>query len=211
MKIPFSTEAFFGVFETYNSSVFPLQFLIMAFGIITVILLHSGSRYKNTAISYFLAFVWLWTGILYHLLHFTAINMAAYSFGILFILQGLFFILELSRKRLNFFFPGGFAGYTGYFFVWFGLLIYPLISYFAKGSWAGTIALGLPCPTTIFTFGLLMLTSRAMPRYLLIIPSIWTIIGTGAAVNFGVYQDYMMLLSAVVANIYLLKRKRITK
>ncbi|MCF8230487.1 MAG: DUF6064 family protein [Bacteroidales bacterium] len=55
------------------------------------------------------------------------------------------------------------------------------------------ISLGLPCPRTILTFGFLMLALQGFKKYLLIIPSIWTIIGLGAAINFGVLQDFMML------------------
>ena len=53
-----------------------------------------------------------------------------------------------------------------------------------------------------------MITNNKLSKYLLIIPTIWAIIGTGAATNFGVYQDYIMLLSAIIANIYLIKRKK---
>lgn len=211
MKTPFTTEEFFGVFEAYNTAVFPLQFFILAMGLVAIILLHSGSRFKNSWIGGFLAFVWFWIGIIYHLFHFTTINKAAYGFGAIFILQGIFFAVEMSRKRLVFSFPNTTAGYAGYFFIWFGLFIYPLISYFPEGEWVKTISLGLPCPTTILTFGFLMLANPKMPKYLLIVPSIWAVIGTGAAANFGVYQDYVMLLSAVVANIYLLRPKRTTR
>lgn len=105
-------------------------------------------------------------------------------------------------------FTGGTRSYLGYFFVLFGLIIYPVISYLLEGSFAKTITLGLPCPTTILTFGFLMLTSARFPKYLLIIPTLWAVIGTGAAVNLGIYQDYLMLASAIVADIYLLKRKK---
>ena len=211
MNPPFSIEEFFSVFEAYNSAIFPLQFFIIAIGLIATFLLQSESRFKNPLIAGFLAFLWFWIGIVYHLFHFTVINKAAYGFGALFILQGVFFVIEMSRQRLHFYFPKGIWGYLGYFFIWFGLILYPLISYFAEVSWLKTISLGLPCPTTILTFGFLMLTNPKIPKYLLIVPSIWAVIGTGAATNFGIYQDYVMLLSAIVANIYLLRRKRPAK
>jgi hypothetical protein len=47
-----------------------------------------------------------------------------------------------------------------------------------------------------------------IPKYLLIIPTIWAIIGTGAAINFGVYQDYVMLISLIIADTYLIKRRK---
>ena len=83
--------------------------------------------------------------------------------------------------------------------------------YLLEDSFVATISLGLPCPTTILTFGFLMITNNKLSKYLLIIPTIWAIIGTGAAINFGVYQDYIMLLSAIIADIYLIKRKKENK
>ena len=57
------------------------------------------------------------------------------------------------------------------------------------------------------TFGFLMLTDQKLSRYLLIIPSIWALIGLNATFNLGVYQDIMLLISALTANIFLLKRR----
>ena len=208
METPFTIEQFFGVFERYNSSIFPIQWIIIVLGIVAVFLIHSRKNIKHNLIAGFLGFLWLWTGIVYHLSFFTSINKAAYVFGGIFIIQGVFFIVELFRKKLEFSFTGRVREYLGYFFILFGLIIYPIISYLLEVSFVKTISLGLPCPTTILTFGFLMITTNKLSKYLLIIPTIWAVIGTGAAVNFGVYQDYVMLIAAVVADIYLIKRKK---
>lgn len=208
MKTPFTIEQFFGVFEKYNATVFPIQFILLLLGITAVVLIHSKQRLKNSLITGFLAFLWFWIGIVYHLIFFTAINKAAYLFSGLFVIQGFFFIIALYRKQLVYQFEGKTREYLGYFFILFGLIIYPVISYFLEGNYTTTISLGLPCPTTIMTFGFLMLTTRRFPKYLLIIPSLWALIGTGAATNFGVYHDFVMLLSAVIADIYLIGRKK---
>ena len=153
--------------------------------------------------------MWLWTGLVYHLIFFTSINKAAFAFGGIFILQALFFFYETFKsRRLVFKFKKEIRYIIGYSFIVFGLFIYPIIGYLFEKSFSNLIVLGLPCPSTILTFGFLMLTDRKFPKYLLIIPSVWTIIGTGAATNFGVYQDYMMIIAAITANIYLIKRKK---
>lgn len=208
MKTPFTFDQFFQVFQNYNTEIFPFQLIILAMGVVAVILIHNKKSIGNKLIAGFLGFLWIWIGLVYHLYFFTGINQAAYGFGTLFILQGIFFLIELFRNRLQFSFASKTSNYIAYFFILFGLIIYPLISYLSSGLFSETIALGLPCPTTIFTFGILMLTNKKMSKYLLIIPSIWAIIGTGAATNFGIYQDYVMLLSAIVANIYLIRRKK---
>lgn len=209
MKTPFTTEQFFEVFEKYNSSIFPLQWIILCIGIVFLFLLHSNSIFKGKIIGSFIGLLWIWMGYAYHISFFTEINKAAWSFGSVFILQGILLLIHsVITSRIDFNFTPNVNGYLAYFFIIFGLIIYPLISYFSEGSLERTISLGLPCPTTILTFGFFMLTVNKFPKYLLIIPSLWAVIGLSAAYNFGVYQDVMILLAAIVANIFILQRKK---
>ena len=209
MEIPFTTEQFFEVIGKYNMTFFPVQLIFILFGIVAMGLIHSGKKWKNQFLGSYLGILWLWTGIAYHLFFFTAINKAAYVFGGLFVLQGLFFLMEsFSSKRLEFEFRATAMHYVGYSFLIVAILIYPVLIYFLEGSVKTTITLGLPCPNTILTFGLLMFTTHRLRRYLLIIPFLWTLVGTSAAFNFGVYPDYFMGLSAVVAILYLMTRKK---
>ena len=56
-----------------------------------------------------------------------------------------------------------------------------------------------PCPTAIFTFGLLMLSARPLPIWLLCIPLAWAGIGSTAAVLLGVREDLGLLVSGILA------------
>lgn len=208
MKTPFTTEQFFNVFEKYNSTLFPSQLIILLLGIAGLFLLHSNNANKNKLIGGFLGVLWLWMGIAYHFVFFTEINKAAFVFGGIFILQGLLILFNTwVKKNLVFTFKMQTKDYLGYFFIVFGLIIYPVIGYILLGSFAKTISLGLPCPTTVLTLGFFMLATSKFPKYLLIIPSLWAIIGLSAAFNFGVYQDLMLLIAALTANIVLLNRR----
>lgn len=209
MKIPFTTEQFFEIIEKYNHAVFPAQLILILSGILSLILIHQKKDSKNKIIGGFLGILWIWTGIAYHFAFFTEINKAAYVFGGFFVLQGLLFLLEtFPRKKLEFEFNGKFIDYLAYVFIIFGIIIYPIILYYLENSLGRTITLGLPCPSTILTFGFLMLTRSKLSKYLLIIPALWTIVGTGAAINFNVYPDYLMPVSALIAIIYLFVRKK---
>lgn len=208
MKTPFSTEQFFLVFEQYNLSVFPGQLIIGLLGLIGWGLLHSNAPIKNRYIGTFIGALWIWTGLIYHIIFFSKINPAAYLFGDLFILQGLLLLFNVFKNRFDFSFEPHARDFTGYFFVLFGLIVYPLIGLMAEGSFVRTISLGLPCPTVIFTFGFLILTKDHFPKYLLVIPSLWALVGVSAAVNFGVYQDLMILISAISAIVLVGFRKR---
>jgi hypothetical protein len=209
MKIPFTTEQFFEIIEKYNLAVFPTQLIVILLGILSVILLHLKKESKNQLIGGFLGILWIWIGFAYHFAFFTEINKAAFVFGGLFVLEGIFILFEtFFRKKLEFEFKGKLMDYVAYFFLIFGIVIYPILLFFLENSLETTITLGLPCPSTILTFGFLMLTSSKLSKYLLIIPALWTIIGTGAAINFGVYPDYLMPISALTAIIYLIARKK---
>lgn len=209
MKTPFTTEQFFNVFEKYNSAIFPFQLIILLLGFIGLLLIHSKNSIKNKIIGSFLGMLWIWIGFAYHIAFFSEINKVALVFGVIFILQGLLILYNtLVTGRLIFNFIPTTKDYIGYFFLVFGLIIYPIIGYFAEDSFNRIISLGLPCPTTILTFGFFMLTNNKFPKFLLIIPSLWAVVGLSAAINFGVYQDFMILISAVIADIVLIKRKK---
>lgn len=200
MNMPFTTEQFFNVFEQYNLAVFPVQLLIILLGIIGLYLIINRHGIKNKFIGSYLGILWIWVGIVYHILFFAEINPAAYLFGGGFIFQGILILLNTYKKdKLHFKFSSGSQYYTGYFLVIFGILIYPIIGYLLGHSSARIISLGLPCPTTIVTFGFFLLHANKFPKYLLIIPSIWALVGISAAIEFGVYQDFMILIAAIFA------------
>ena len=207
MKLPFTPEQFFNLIEKYNLTIAPFQIIILLLGIICLILLHTKSSAKDKLIGTYLGLLWIWIGIAYHLIFFTIINKAAYIFGGLFILQGLLILFtSLFKNRLIFTFTFKTKDYFGYFFILYGLIIYPIISYLVEGSCERTIVMGLPCPSTIFTFGFFLLTSNKFPKYLLIIPTLWAIVGLSAAINIGVTQDLMIIIAAITADIILLRR-----
>ena len=209
MKLPFTTEQFFNVIEKYNLTMFPYQLIILLLGIICLFLLHSKLSAKDKLIGIYIGILWIWIGVAYHLVYFTVINKAAFLFGGIFILEGLFILYStFGKNRLIFSFTLLAKDYLGYFFILYGLIIYPIISYFVEGSFERTIMMGLPCPSTIFTFGFFILTSNKFPKYLLIIPSLWAVMGLSAAINIGVFQDVMIFIAAITADIILIRRKK---
>ncbi|WP_284265772.1 DUF6064 family protein [Bradyrhizobium iriomotense] len=67
-----------------------------------------------------------------------------------------------------------------------------------------------PCPATIFTFGLLLTTMRPVPRWLLVIPVVWSLIGGSAAILLHVPQDWLLLGSGCIAAPLIVARDRHT-
>jgi Family of unknown function (DUF6064) len=198
-SIPFTIKQFFQVFEKYNQAIYPIQFLLILIAAVAIILAASCKPSRNNIISGLLGFLWFWTGIVYYLIFFTTISPPAYLFGTLFILQGLLFLYEgVARNRLSFRASRRFDGILSAVFMAYALVIYPLIGYGLGRIFPASPTFGTPCPTTIFTFGLLLWADRKISLSLLIIPVLWSIVGTSAAWNFGIKEDFGLLVAATI-------------
>ena len=115
-------------------------------------------------------------------------------------MQGiLFFLAGTMAQKISFKLHLNSYSIVGGIFILYALLIYPILGYFLGHGYPYAPTFGVPCPTTIFTFGLLLWTERKFPKYLLIIPVLWSFIGFSAAFQWGVWEDLMLLVSALVA------------
>ncbi len=206
----FTREQFLDVFIRYNTTVFPVQILLFILGIAAIYYPLKKTSGSDKYTSVMLSFLWLWMGIVYHLIFFSPINKAAYVFGALFIIQGGVFIYSgVLQKKLRFGFKMNGFSVTGLIFILYGFIIYPVLGYFLGHVYPKSPTFGLPCPTTIFTFGLLLLSDKRIPKYILIIPVIWTVIGFFAALNFGIYEDIGLPVTGLTAlTLIIIKDKR---
>src|SRR5688500_17535582 len=94
--MPFTANEFLDVFAAYNSDLWPLA---LALWVVTAAVFGpfvAGKRVWMPLPVLVLAGHWLWAGILYHVLFFTAINPAAWLFAALFVLQAALFIRAAS-------------------------------------------------------------------------------------------------------------------
>jgi len=198
-----------GIFEKYNIAVWPMQIILVLIALSALFLSFRKFSYSDKFISAILGFFWLWIGIVYHLTYFTSINTAAYLFGALYIIQGLIFIFVGGIKsKLSFKLQPNSYGIIGSLFILYALIIYPILGYFLGHVYPKSPTFGLPCPTTIFTFGLLLWTDKIVLKYVLVIPLIWSMIGFGAALSLGVKEDYGLLIAGVSGFILIFIRDR---
>ena len=197
--MPFDSAQFLEVFARYNAAVFPAQVLLLIAALIAVCLAAMGDRASSKVTAFILSLLWLWMGVVYHWLFFSEINSAAVVFGGFFVLQSFIFIYagvignEISFRR-----PSGVTGMIGTTFLIYALIVYPLIGMAVGHSYPYSPTFGLPCPTTIFTFGLLLRSTRKVPLYVLAIPLVWSLLGVSAAYSFGIWEDLGLLVAAGV-------------
>lgn len=194
MQLPFTREEFFDLFAAYNSELWPAIVAIWVASVLAVVWLGCSWRPRDRWISGLLVVHWGWSAMAYHFAFFTRINPAAWLFVTIFLLQAaLFFWFGVIRGQLSFRSSGTPWAALGWLLVAYALL-YPAINTVEHGSVMKIPTFGVPCPTTIFTAGLLLL---ATPRKkaLAIVPIVWSAIGGSAALLLGVSADYVLLLA----------------
>lgn len=199
MDYPFTAEQFVATFARYNLAVWPAQvFFYVGAGLAAYLLIRRPRR-ADTLVALILASFWLWMGTAYHWAFFAAINPAAKLFGALFVVEAGLLAYHGLKGHLEFS-AGGRDPKTmvGIGLMVFGPLIYPLVGFWSGHLFPYSPTFGLPCPTTIFTLGALLLAKR-LPRHVAVIPFLWSLIGFMAAVSFGIYEDFFLLIAGLLA------------
>lgn len=208
-QVPFSADEFFGVFVAYNQAVWPAPVVLMLAAVAAAILAFRRNRPGHRWVIAFLAVLWAWTGVVYHLGHFRAINPAAVVFGALFVGQAALFLVWAVKGGHSAVDPATSARAAATVGVLvYALVIYPLLVTASGHGHMATPTFGTPCPVVIYTFGLLLLVP-SVPVWLFVIPVLWSIIGSTAVFAFGVHPDAGLFVSALVSAIFsMLDRKR---
>ena len=198
MNFPFTREQFLDVFKDYNLNVWPMQVILLILALVMIFVSIKRNKYSDRIITFGLSFLWLWIGIGYHLMFFSRINKAAYFFAVLFIIQAiLFFYYGSIKNDLEFNYMNNLKGVIVILFFLYALIVYPLLGFQLRHYYPRTPTFGLPCPTTIFTFGILLTLEKPI-KVLFTIPMLWAIIGFTAALKLGIYEDIGLLISAVL-------------
>ncbi len=207
MDLPFSTAQFFAVFSRYNEALWPAPLLAYALGVAALLAAWRPGG-ANRIAWLILGLFWLANGILYHWGFFSAINPAAHLFGALFVLQALLLLWQgIRRDSPPLALAATPAALAGALMILYALALYPLAGWAAGHHYPAVPLFGLaPCPTTIFTLGLLLWTQRPPPWYLALIPLAWALVGGSAAVLLQVPQDYGLPAAALLALLLLRRR-----
>ena len=195
----FTVEQFLNVFERYNEALWPLQIVAYAVGIALVVLALTRWRRASAVIFSVLAIMWAGMAVGYMWLYFADINPAARLFGAIFLVQAVLLAVMAVKER-GAPYGGRRDGRTwiGLGLIVYAMLVYPLLGLALGHGYPRAPMFGLvPCPTTIFTFGMLLLAARPK-RLLAWLPLAWSAIGFFAAIRFGIREDIGLLLAGIV-------------
>ena len=193
--LPFTHAQFIEVFARYNENVWPAQVAAYLLAIAMLAAIAVRWRHSGRFVAGGLALMWLWTGVAYHGIHFSAINKAAFLFAALFVVQAILLLQTALAEPLRFGRTGKAGSVPGWALVGYAAVLYPLLGLWLGQPLAELPLFGItPCPVTIFTFGVLLLADAPVSRRLLVVPVLWSLIGGSAAVLLRVPQDWVLLL-----------------
>ncbi len=198
MSAPFSAREFLDVFSRYNTGVWPAQIGLLALALALLAIIVRGGSSSARLVYGGLAVLWAWCGSVYHLGFFARLTPMAYGFGVLFLAQAALFgrlAVRADGEVMALGLDG--RGLLGTALVAYALFLYPLIGSSLGQLYPATPSFGLPCPLTIFTFGVLTLAVGRVPVHVLVIPCAWAVLGISAALNFGVLEDFGLPVAAL--------------
>ncbi len=199
--LPFTVEQFYGVFAQYNESVWPMQIVLYVLAFAILLLLLRARPGQSRVISILLAFLWVWMAIAYNFVFFTRINPSAWIIGAVLLAGGLWLgWIGGIKGRIQFGLRSDVRGFIGGLLIFYALVAYPLIGLAVGHRYPAMPTFGLPCPVTIFTVGMLMLTTSPVPRSVFVAPAVWGLFGgAGATFLLGVYQDAGLLIAGLIS------------
>ena len=179
--MPFTPAQFFEVFRSYNEFVWPAPLLLSLLAVVAATVAFTG---RQLAVKLTLLLLFVWCAVMYHWLHFTPVNPAAWLFGALFVAGGFLFLRDVHFGE-----AAGARVVAGLLFIGYALVAYPLIAFALGHRYPWLPTFGAPCPLTIYAIGLLLTARAPLPVAPAIVPLIWAAIGSSAAVSLGVRED----------------------
>jgi len=196
--LSFSINEFLLVLENYNLAIWPLQ--VFAYILVISVLLFSfkSTRYSLKIVLAILSFFWLFTGIVFCFLYWAPSHIFGYIFGICCVLQGLMFLYSISKSDITMGSRDITHTLIGILFVFYAIIGYQIFGYYLGHIYPKFFAVGLvPCPTTIFTFGIFLIINGKIPIKYLVIPFVISSGGILAAYN-GIYEDVGLVIVGIL-------------
>jgi hypothetical protein len=204
--LSFSLEEFLVVLENYNVAIWPLQIIAYALILLVLFISLKPTKYSAKIVSLILSFFWLFTGIVFCFIYWAPTHIFGYIFGICCTAQGILFLYSLIRSDITISLPNKTNMFIGILFILYAMIGYQILGYYLGHIYPKFFAVGLvPCPTTIFTFGLFVILNTKIPIKYVAIPFVISLGGFLAAYN-GIYEDIGLIILGIWGMILIIKR-----
>lgn len=207
--LPYTAEVLDSLLARYNAAVVPLPAaaVLMAVAVLghAVRPVRGGDRLA----SLFLAAAWAWVGIVFQLRYAATIDFMATLYGGFFVAQAALLLWTgVVRKQLIYRVKDHAAGRIGCGLAVLAVAGYPLLCLLTGHDWMSLPWVGAaPDPTVLLTLGLL-LTAQPVPRYLLVVPLMWSLVAGMAALSLDTPERLILPAAAILAAVIAERARR---
>ena len=207
MKRPFTFDEFLEMLERFNTDWWPTHVIMYTLAAVAIFLAIRKTRFSGSIVTAILSLFWIWVGYVFNLLYFSKLYHMAYLFVGLYVLEGIILAwVGIFRKNLSFSVRADLFGLTGGIMIIYALIGYPLVGYFTGRGPDHLLYTGMmPCPTAIFTLGMLLWTEKPLPKIVPVIPVVYALSGF-VPVKLGVVEDVGLVVAGIVTGFLLIYR-----
>ena len=204
--LSFSIEEFLLVLENYNLEIWPFQIFAYIFIVLVIFFSIKPTNYSPKIVLAILSFFWLFTGIVFCFLYWAPSHIFGYIFGIFCVLQGIMFLYSIIKSNITIGSQDITYTVIGILFVLYAIIGYQIFGYYLGHIYPKFFAVGLvPCPTTIFTFGIFLIFNIKIPIKYFFIPLTISLGGFLAAYK-GIYEDIGLIIVGILGTILIILR-----
>jgi hypothetical protein len=209
MSPSFTLEQFLEMMARYNHAFWPMQVIAYILGITAIVCAIRSGRTASKIITGIVALMWTWVGVAFGFFYMRELSPQATIYTIIFVLQGIVFITAgISGRSLRFRFIPDVYGLIGGAIILYAMIGYPVIATLLGRGYPEWLPFGMvPCPTTVFTLGLLLWSEGRLPKYVLAIPFLYSLT-VYVPISSGLVEDVGLLAAGLVTVVLIVVRDR---
>lgn len=202
-------EAFLQLLARYNAAVWPLQLVAYALGLAAVVLAHRGTRASSRLVAAVLAVLWAWVGVAFNWTYFRGVSRTGAAMAVLFVLEALLLVAAgVASDRMRFAARSGARGIAGAVMALYAMVGYPVVELALGRGYPRTLPFGMvPCPTAVFTLGLLLWARPRAPWFVVVIPIAYALAGVVPAAM-GIVEDAGLVAAGIVSGAMIAVERR---
>ncbi len=197
----FSLQAYIGLFELLNTTLWPAHLVTLALGLAAATLVLKGHRARHRLVWTLLSILWLWTGWHFFHVQYAAINWAAEYVAVVFWLQGLLFgLFAMVPKCPQISYVGTVTDRMAAAVYLFALIGYPIASLALGRSSESVEFLGISADSGVVATLAILVLSRARFIWLAwVVPLAWCALTGLTLWLLGSPEFFIAPLAAVLA------------
>jgi hypothetical protein len=199
---------FVALFEQCNQAIWPIQLVGQLAMLVAIAMMFTSWRYARSAIFGTLAPFCIFIEIVFQYTYLRPLYQPGKTFAGLWMAEGMLLAFSASRPPRCFKRSTGWCAALGWLAIGYSLMGYPALGFLLRSSvlriaWPGAF----PCPTALFTLGVLVMEQGPLPKWMLVIPAFWAIGGL-VPFSWGIREDLGLVVFGMLIVVTIVSRDR---